>query len=93
LLTRAILAFLLAATLPALSYAHSLKDLEDQLIGKEEYFQPVDITAPEFKLRDADGRTVSLADFRGKVVVLNFIYATARTYARCTRKRSPGFSR
>lgn len=28
--------------------------------------------APEFQLKDADGRNVSLADFRGKVVLLNF---------------------
>jgi cytochrome c biogenesis protein CcmG/thiol:disulfide interchange protein DsbE len=28
--------------------------------------------APAFSLRDADGRTVNLADYRGKVVLLNF---------------------
>ena len=28
--------------------------------------------APDFKLKDADGKTVSLSDFKGKVVVLNF---------------------
>lgn len=28
--------------------------------------------APEFALKDADGRTVRLADFRGRVVLLNF---------------------
>ena len=28
--------------------------------------------APEFSLKDADGRTVSLADYKGKVVLLNF---------------------
>jgi peroxiredoxin len=28
--------------------------------------------APDFSLKDADGRTVRLADFRGKVVLLNF---------------------
>ncbi len=29
-------------------------------------------TAPNFSLKDADGRTVQLADYRGKVVLLNF---------------------
>ena len=29
-------------------------------------------TAPPFKLKDADGRTVSLAEYKGKVVLLNF---------------------
>jgi peroxiredoxin len=28
--------------------------------------------APEFALKDADGRTVTLADYKGKVVLLNF---------------------
>lgn len=31
---------------------------------------------PDFTLRDAEGRSVSLGDLRGKVVVLNFIYAS-----------------
>jgi cytochrome oxidase Cu insertion factor (SCO1/SenC/PrrC family) len=28
--------------------------------------------APEFKLRDLDGNTVSLSDFRGSPVLINF---------------------
>ena len=31
-------------------------------------------TAPDFKLADQNGSTISLADFRGKVVVLTFLY-------------------
>jgi protein SCO1/2 len=41
---------------------------------KEKYFQPLDKPAPEFTLRDADGKTLRLKDFRNKVVVLHFIY-------------------
>jgi peroxiredoxin len=29
-------------------------------------------SAPEFSLKDADGKTVTLADYKGKVVLLNF---------------------
>ena len=57
--------------------AHSLKDLEAQLFKRETYVEFVDRAAPEFELRDAEGRTVRLADFRRKkVVVLWFIYTS-----------------
>ncbi|MGH6943753.1 MAG: SCO family protein [Geminicoccaceae bacterium] len=56
--------------------AHSLEELETQLGDREKYFQPIDKKAPEFKLEDAGGRQVGLADFRGKVVVLHFIYTS-----------------
>ncbi len=54
--------------------AHSLEMVAQELLKTEPYFQPGDREAPDFMLHDADGRTVRLADFRGKVVVLNFIY-------------------
>lgn len=46
------------------------------LNAKEFYIQFVDQPAPEFTLKNADGHVVSPADFRGKVVVLYFIYAS-----------------
>lgn len=55
--------------------AHSLKDLERLLGDKEKYFQAVNEAAPDLAMQDADGRPVRLADPRGKVVVLHFIYA------------------
>ncbi|MGL4287296.1 MAG: SCO family protein [Phreatobacter sp.] len=51
-----------------------MTDVESEFGAREKYFQPVDREAPAFTLQDADGRTVRLADFRGKVVVLHFIY-------------------
>ena len=42
---------------------------------KEKYFQIKNQPAPEFVLQDADGKPVSLTGLRGKIVVLNFIYA------------------
>jgi protein SCO1 len=54
--------------------AHSLAEVDQDLRDKEHYFQAVDSDAPGFTLQDADGRTVSLEDLGGKVVVLNFVY-------------------
>jgi len=65
----------LAAGLASALSAHSLKDLEDKLLKREAYVEIVNRPAPSFTLQAADGVPVSLLDFRGKVVVLNFIYA------------------
>jgi protein SCO1 len=61
------------AAIPA-AWSHSLKELQMSLGDREKYFQPIDKDAPAFTLQDSDGHSVSLADFRGKVVVLHFIY-------------------
>src|SRR5438105_7929418 len=71
---RVILAAICLVAIRAPAQAHSLQELEKQLSNEERYFQAVDSDAPEFKLIDADGQTVRLSDFRGKVVVLHFIY-------------------
>lgn len=65
-----------AVALPQTAAAHSLNELEDELSGRDKYFQAVDQPAPGFTLVDAAGREMSLADFPGKVVVLNFIYTS-----------------
>jgi len=56
--------------------AHAPGELDRELLERERYFQPMNQEAPGFTLQDADGRTVRLADLRGKVVVLSFIYAS-----------------
>ncbi|MDP2621633.1 MAG: SCO family protein [Hyphomicrobiales bacterium] len=61
-------------TAAAPASAHSLQELQTQLGDREQYFQPLDRPAPEFVLKDPDGRTVSLESLRGEVVVLHFIY-------------------
>jgi len=63
---------LVGHTLPTL--AHSLEELEEKLKGRERYVQIVNHPAPEFRLRGLDGEAVSLADLRGKVVILWFVY-------------------
>lgn len=54
--------------------AHSLDELEQDLLAKEKYVQIVDTVAPDFTLRNAQGETIRLSDLRGKVVVLWFVY-------------------
>lgn len=71
---RAVVGLAMTVLLPSPALPHSLTDVEQQLRDKEKYFQPVDSEAPGFTLQDADGRVVRLTDFKGKVVVLNFIY-------------------
>lgn len=40
---------------------------------------PAGVRAPNFTLRDLDGRTVSLDGLRGKVVVVGFLWSDCRT--------------
>ncbi|GGG52449.1 cytochrome-c oxidase [Caldovatus sediminis] len=66
-----------ALALPAPAGAHSLPDVEGRLHDRERFFQPLEARpAPDFALQDAEGRPVRLADLRGKVVVLHFVYAS-----------------
>ena len=74
----AVLGLPLAAATAAPAAAHSVKALEAKLLERETYVQMTDTPAPGFTLRDADGREVSLDDFKGKVVVLNFVYARCK---------------
>jgi len=68
----------MALTFPGTSARahHTLKQMEEALREREHYLQPMDKPAPSFALKDPDGRVVRLEDFRGKIVVLNFIFAT-----------------
>ena len=61
-----------AHALPTL--AHSLEALEETLAAKETYVQIVNRPAPEFTLTSAESEPVSLADLRGSVVILWFVY-------------------
>jgi len=74
-LWRTLVLALAAATAGPVS-AHSLRELETVLGDREQYFQSIDKDAPAFTLRDADNHIASLATFRGKVLVLHFIYAS-----------------
>lgn len=79
-MTRLLMILLLVAavvsTRPVSTQAHSLEDLEGQLVKREKYFQPIEQPAPEFTLRDGGGRSVGLTDLLGKVTVLHFIYTS-----------------
>lgn len=63
------------------AHAHSSVDeVLGDIQSRERYLEAVDRTPPPFALWDAEGRRVALADFTGKVVVLNFIYARCREF-------------
>ncbi|MBE0577928.1 SCO family protein [Devosia sp.] len=65
---------LLALSAPAIAH-HPGANLDAVMGDKEKFFQAIDQPAPGFDLVDAKGEAVSLADFAGKIVILNFIYA------------------
>ena len=77
--TRRWLVGLLAGALIALAdapagLAHSLEAVEKMLSDREFYLEVVNQRAADFTLLDPSGRAVNLKEFRGKVVVLYFIY-------------------
>ena len=75
--TRRLFIALAAALIAAPAAAHHPgKDLDKVMGSKEKYFQPIDKPAPPFALQDSDGRKFSLSDFKGKVVILHFVYAS-----------------
>lgn len=75
-ITHCVAVLVAAATLATAARAHSLEELQDKLFKDEKYYQKLDKPAPDFTLGDADGKVYRLAEFRGKVVVLHFIYAS-----------------
>ena len=58
--------------------AHSVNEVLKEIQEQDHYIQMVNYEAPGFALEDRHGRKVSLADFRGKVVIANFIYARCK---------------
>jgi protein SCO1 len=46
--------------------------------GFEGALMPRGVRAPDFKLRDQDGKTVSMREFRGNPVLVSFLYTTCR---------------
>ncbi len=74
----AILSLALVGAAPIPLAAHSLQSFENQLIQREAYGEITNREAPRFALSDAKGRDVTLDDFRGKVIVLNFVYARCK---------------
>lgn len=71
----AAVALALSVTITAPAFAHSLTELEKELLKREAYVQLVERPAPAFNLLDASGKEVKLSDFRGKIVVLWFVFA------------------
>ena len=58
--------------------AHSTEEVLNDIRKNEQYLQLTNSAAPNFVLEDANGRKISLSDYRGKLVILNFIYARCK---------------
>jgi protein SCO1/2 len=71
-----LLAGALLFALPEVGLAHGPAQIAAEFHDREPYFQAIAKPAPDFVLQDADGNAIQLNHFAGKVVVLNFIYAT-----------------
>jgi peroxiredoxin len=68
----AVIALSLGGIAPASSHAGSyLVTTNGPVVAQRGVVKPGD-AAPNFQLRDLDGNVVSLSDFRGKVVLVNF---------------------
>lgn len=63
---------------PSMLAAHTTRQALEELQQQVPYMQLTDRATPGFALEDADGRKVSLDEFKGSVLVLNFVYT------RCT---------
>ncbi|MBN8907183.1 MAG: SCO family protein [Rhodospirillales bacterium] len=60
--------------MPQAARARSFAAFERELSQQERFFQVMDQQAPPFELSDPNGHSAGLAELRGKVIVLNFIY-------------------
>lgn len=70
---------MLPAGLVYTTYAHdSVKQVEDQIRGRDRYVELVTKPVSDFSLKSYDENEVKLKDFRGKAVILNFIYTRCR---------------
>ncbi len=78
---------------PGLAAAHSLKEFEAALNEREAYAQIVHYPAAPFALKDADDRPVKLSDYRGKVVLLYFIYAGCKDVCPLQSQKLAGVQR
>lgn len=74
--TRLFTALTISAAIALPAAAHqTIKAVDDTMLERETYFQPMGgVEPPKFSLADADGKPVQSSDFKGKVVVLNFVY-------------------
>ena len=71
-LTTLILAALVALLAVALASRHNSANANDEFDGS---MLPSGVRAPAFSLHDQNGRPVSMADFRGRPVIVTFLYS------------------
>lgn len=73
---RLLIGSFLSVIFPAIVFAHnSTQVVESEIVERERFLELKDEVAPVFTLQDVDGNNISLDDFRGKMVILNFLYS------------------
>jgi cytochrome oxidase Cu insertion factor (SCO1/SenC/PrrC family) len=81
-------ALVLIVTLSANSGVNGTDGTPSQLVnGFYGATAPASIPPVNFALRNQNGQTISLARYRGQVVVLTFVYSTCQTPARSSSRR------
>lgn len=85
--TAFIIVALIALASPEPVRAHSVDELQSLLREREKHFEAVDRTVPVLPLADSEGRALTLAAFRGEVLVVQLLFGASSEASRLQAER------